>query len=85
MASPLHLPAGALNGFPINNFRSIAPFTPSSCPGELLQTGPLQAVPSTPKLALICGSGAACPLAAMAGFAAHLAEVGSAAELKFEH
>lgn len=29
--------------------------------------------------------GAARPLAALAGFAAHLAEVGSAAELKFEH
>ena len=29
--------------------------------------------------------GAARPLAALAGFAAHLAEVGSATELKFEH
>lgn len=38
-----------------------------------------------PRLCSRVAPGAAHPLSALAGFAAHLAEVGSATELKFEH
>lgn len=87
--APLHPPQpGAPQEFPINNFRlrltlhsQLLPpsgsFRLASCrPGRPtpIPSRPPALAPRTVR-----------PLAALTGFAAHLAEVGSAAELKFQH
>lgn len=79
---PLSTPQpGALQGFPINNFRlRLTQLPPPRAPSGWPAAG---MVPSSRRPAV--APGPARPLAALAGFAAHLAEVGSAAELKFEH
>lgn len=66
-------------GYPINNFQLHLPL--QSQPPSL-RPSPVEFPPS---LCSRVAPGAAHPLAALAGFAAHLAEVGSATELKFEH
>lgn len=66
-------------GYPINNFQ--LHLTLQSQPSHL-PSGPLQW--DFPCLSL-CSRLVPGTLAALAGFAAHLAEVGSATELKFEH
>ena len=77
---------GALQGFPINNFRLHLNLSLPAPALVLLQAGRLQPGPDPlPSRRSVVPQGSARPLAAMAGFAAHLAEVGSAAELKFEH
>lgn len=66
-------------GYPINNFQlhlTLQSQTPS------LRSSPVE---FPPQPVIQVAPGAAAPLAALAGFAAHLAEVGSATELKFEH
>lgn len=66
-------------GYPINNFQ--LHLTLQSQPPSL----PQALSSGVPSSVLQGGSGCCTPLAALAGFAAHLAEVGSATELKFEH